>query len=42
MIIRDGQEYVDGIFRDRALIVKASDHYEMLVEKYKLILEELN
>lgn len=40
MIIREGQDYVDQIFRDRALIVKAYDHYEMLLEKYKLILEE--
>jgi hypothetical protein len=40
MIIREGQEYVDQIYRDRQVIVKAYDHYLMLIEKYKLILEE--
>ena len=42
MIIREGQEYVDSIFADRALIIKAYDHYQMLSEKYKLMLEDLN
>lgn len=41
MIIREGQEYVDQIFRDKNLVVKASDHYEYLIEKYKLILDEM-
>lgn len=42
MIIREGQEYVDQIFRDRTLIVKAYDHYSYLIEKYTLLLEDLN
>ena len=41
MIIREGQEYVDGIYRDRSVMVKAADHYEYLIAKYKQILEEL-
>jgi hypothetical protein len=40
MIIREGQEYVDQIFRDSNLIIKAYDHYELLLEKYKLLLED--
>ena len=42
MIIREGQEYVDGIFRDRTLTTKAYPYYEMLIEKYKLMLDELD
>ena len=41
MIVREGQEYVDSIFMDRMIIIKALDYYTMLIEKYKLILEEL-
>jgi len=41
MIIREGQDYVDKIFEDRNLIVKSYDHYLMLIEKYKLMLDEL-
>lgn len=41
MIIREGQEYVDQIFRDKALTVKAIDHYRMLIEKYKIMEGEL-
>ena len=42
IIIHDGQEYVDQIFKDRNLIVKAYDHYFMLTEKYKIMLEDLH
>lgn len=41
MIVREGQEYVDKIFEDRNRVIKAYDHYEFLLEKYKLMLEEL-
>jgi hypothetical protein len=35
-LIRDeGQEYVDQLFRDKQRIVKAYDHYSMLLEQYK-------
>lgn len=39
MIIREGQEYVDQIFRDRNLITKEKEYYPMLIEKYKLMIE---
>jgi hypothetical protein len=42
MIIREGQEYVDQIFREQKLETKEKDLYPMLLEKYKLILEETN
>lgn len=42
MIIREGQEYVDGIFRDRQISVKSFDHYESLIPLYEQILEDLN
>ena len=41
LIIREGQEYVDQIFKDRLLIIKPYDHYLSLVEKYKIMLEEI-
>ena len=41
MVLREGQEYVDQIFRDKNITVKASDYYEKLLEQYKVILEEL-
>jgi len=41
MIVREGQEYVDSIYRDRALIVKAREHYERLLVEYQIIAEEL-
>jgi hypothetical protein len=45
MIIRDGQEYVDQIFKDKLIILSGKqslEHYELLLEKYKLILEDMN
>lgn len=39
MIIREGQAYVDGIYEDRNKVIKAYDHYEMLLTKYELMLE---
>lgn len=41
MIIREGQDYVDQIFRDKNLIVKAYDHYERLLVEYQIIAEEI-
>lgn len=41
MVIREGQEYVDQIFRDRNLITKEKELFPMLIEKYKLMAEEL-
>lgn len=42
MIVREGQEYVDQIFRERnSGTIKAYDHYLMLIEKYKLMLQEI-
>ena len=41
MIIREGQPYVDSIFADRNVIVKAQTHYERLLVEYQIIAEEL-
>lgn len=42
MIIREGQEYVDGIFADKNITLKnAHEHYLMLAEKYKLMIQDL-
>ena len=41
MIIREGQEYVDQIDRDRQIFVKSFGHYESLIPKYELLLEDL-
>ena len=44
MIIREGQEYVDQIFKDKLITLSGKqsyEHYSMQLEKYKLILEEL-
>jgi len=35
MVTREGQEFVDELFRDKQKIVKATDHYILLLEKYK-------
>ena len=45
MIIREGQTYVDQFFRDRKFNVSSKEaysHYESLIHKYELILEDLN
>jgi ribosomal protein L37AE/L43A len=34
---REGDEYVDGILADRNILVKAIDHYIILLDKYKQI-----
>ena len=42
MLIREGQEYVDKIFKDKLIILSGKqsyEHYEMQFEKYKLLLE---
>jgi hypothetical protein len=42
MIIREGQEYVDQIYRERhESPIRAYSHYEYLLEKYKIMLEEM-
>jgi hypothetical protein len=44
MIVREGQDYVDQLFKDKLLILSGKqsyEHYEMLLEKYKLMLEEV-
>lgn len=35
MVEREGQEYVDELFRDKQKITKAYDHYLKLLEEYK-------
>jgi len=40
MIIREGQEYVDKIFRDRNFYVKPYEHCQYQLERYKLLLED--
>lgn len=42
MILREGADYVEGIFRDRNVYVNPYEHYTFLTEKYKLMLEEIN
>lgn len=42
MIIREGQEFVDKLFQDKNLVVKAHDHYLMLAERYKILIEDLH
>lgn len=37
MVEREGQEYVDLLFKEQQKIIKAYDHYEMLLAKYKLM-----
>jgi hypothetical protein len=34
MVEREGQEYVDQLFRDKQKIIKAYDHYEYLLNLY--------
>lgn len=34
MVEREGQEYVDKLFEDKNVTVKAYDHYVMLIDKY--------
>jgi len=41
LALREGNDYVDKLFQDRNVSVKALDHYIWLIEKYKIILEEL-
>lgn len=41
MLIRDGQEYVEKIFEDRNRTTSEKELYPYLLEKYKLMLEEL-
>ena len=38
MVEREGQEYVDQLFLDKQKIVKADDHYRMLIDKYETML----
>ena len=37
MVEREGQEYVDQLFRDKQKIINARDHFENLLEEYRLI-----
>lgn len=37
----EGQEYVDGIFRDKNLVIRPYDHYESLISKYQGMLAEV-
>lgn len=44
MIIREGQEYVDQIFKDKMIILdskSAKERYEYLIEKYRIQLQDL-
>lgn len=41
MVIREGEKYVEDIFAKRNFYVKPYEHYVFLIEKYKIILEEL-
>ncbi len=38
MVEREGQEYVDKLFEDKNVTVKAYDHYLILIDKYTEIL----
>jgi len=40
MIIREGETYVDQIFRDRNVYANPYEYYQYQLEKYKLMLEE--
>ena len=33
----EGQEYVDQLFRDKQKIIKAREHYEILLEQYRFL-----
>jgi 5-methylcytosine-specific restriction endonuclease McrA len=35
MVAREGQEYVDSLFNDKNITVKAYDHYEQLLKVYE-------
>lgn len=37
MVEREGQEYVDQLFRDKQKITKATDHYLQLLEEYRAV-----
>lgn len=37
MVEREGQEYVDQIYRDEQKTVKATDHYLLILEEYKAV-----
>lgn len=41
MIEREGREYVDKLFEDKNITVKAYDHYLMLIDKYTEILSNM-
>src|SRR3990167_89882 len=36
MILTEGQEFVDKIFRDKNLVIKEREYYPFLLEKYNL------
>jgi hypothetical protein len=38
MVEREGQEYVDQLFRDKNITVKAYDFYTKLLEEYKKVI----
>lgn len=41
MVLREGQDYVDQLFKDRQITVKATDFYLSLIPKYENIFEQL-
>ncbi len=41
MIVREGQDYVDKLYDDKKVLTNAHQHYELLIEKYKLMMEDL-
>lgn len=41
LVEREGQKYVDEIFRDKNKTVKANDHYAKLIPLYETILAQL-
>jgi hypothetical protein len=34
LVEEHGQEFIDGIFKDKQILVKAEDHYLMLIDQY--------
>lgn len=37
LVEREGQEYIDQLFKDKERITKAHDHYEELIAKYTIV-----
>lgn len=37
LVETEGQEYVDSLFRDKNVVVKAMDHYLIILEQYEVL-----